>query len=39
LTFLVHLLEMAFYEAHTVAKQAEPDMAAIDRFSQVSDTN
>jgi hypothetical protein len=39
LTFLVHLLEMAFYEAYTVAKQAEPDMAAIDRLSQASDTN
>jgi hypothetical protein len=30
LPFLVHLIEMAFYEAYTVAKQREPDMSVID---------
>src|SRR5436190_24385715 len=28
LSFLAHLLEMAFFEAHTIAKGVEPDMAA-----------
>ena len=32
LPFLVHLIEMAFYEAYTVARQAEPDMSVIDRL-------
>jgi hypothetical protein len=35
--FLAHLLEMAFYEAFTIAHQEEPDMAAIDRSDQVSE--
>jgi hypothetical protein len=39
LLFLVHLIEMAFYEAHLVARQAEPDMSLIDAMSQSSDTN
>jgi hypothetical protein len=39
LSFLVHLLEMAFYEAYVVAMQVEPDMAAIDALSQISETN
>jgi len=39
LTFLVHLLEMAFFEAYTVAKQAEPDMSRIETMNQVSETS
>jgi hypothetical protein len=33
LPFLVHLIEMAFFEAYTVAKEVEPDMSALDRGS------
>jgi hypothetical protein len=39
LPFLGHLLEMAFYEAYTIAHKAEPDMTAIESMSQASDTN
>jgi len=37
LPFLVHLLEMAFYEAYTIARQAEPDMGIIETIHQLSD--
>ena len=37
LTFLVHLLEMAFYEAYTIARQSEPNMGIIDTIRQLSD--
>ena len=39
LSFLAHLLEMAFFEAHTIAKGVEPDMAVIDKLGQISDTS
>ena len=37
LTFLVHLLEMAFFEAYTIARQVEPDMSLIETFRQLND--
>lgn len=37
LPFLVHLLEMAFYEAYTIARETEPDMRMIETLNQLSD--
>jgi hypothetical protein len=37
LVFVVHLLEMAFYESFTIAHQAEPDLRAIESGTQMSD--
>ena len=37
LSFLSHLLEMAFYEAYTIAKQVEPDMSIIETINQISE--
>jgi hypothetical protein len=39
LPFLCHLLEMAFYEAFTIANQVEPDMDRIAAKRQISDTS
>ncbi len=38
LVFVVHLLEMAFYESFTIAHQVEPDLHAIESGNQISDT-
>jgi hypothetical protein len=37
LVFVVHLLEMAFYESFTIAHQVEPDLRAIESVNQRSD--
>ena len=39
LPFLTHLLEMAFYEAFTIANQVEPDMERLAAERQVRDTS